>query len=298
MVKAFCRASGAVYNHLSGWLGYPEIHRMPLLWLRVALGFYGVGLLYALVALTRGSDFLSRIAVPAASLGMVFHFVSLSEAVLVSGQLTLASVHNSESLLAFLMMAVFMIVYLVYHTSSPGMVVFPLVFLLTFVAATGQQPFLSMSPGLRTGWLFAHIALIFTGYAALFLRFGASLLYLVQESSLKSKNPGRIFSRLPALEVIDELGYRSLLMGFPFMTLGLIAGSVVAQAKFGRVDFLDPKVFLSLLMWVVYLIMVYTRWNAGWRGRRAAYLATGAFVAAVVAWAANYVSTIHRFAAS
>ena len=82
------------------------------------------------------------------------------------------------------------------------------------------------------------------------------------------------------------------------MTLGLIAGSVVAQAKFGRVDFLDPKVFLSLLMWVVYLIMVYTRWNAGWRGRRAAYLSTGAYVAAVVAWAANYVSTIHRFAAS
>ena len=271
---------------------------MPLLWLRVALGFYGVGLLYALLALTRSSDLLSRIAVPATSLGMVFHFVSLSEAVLLSGQLTLASVHNSESLLAFMIMAFFMIVYLVYRTTSPGMVVFPSVFLLTFVAATGEQPFLSMSPGLRTGWLFAHIALIFTGYAALFLSFGASLLYLVQESSLKSKNPGRIFSRLPALEVIDEIGYRSLLLGFPFMTLGLIAGSVVAQAKFGRVDFLDPKVFLSVLMWAVYLIMVYTRWNAGWRGRRAAILASFAFVAAIVAWAANYFSGIHRFVAS
>src|SRR5437588_10587807 len=96
MVKAFCRASGAVYNHLSGWLGYPEIHRMPLLWLRVAVGFYGVGLLYALVALTRGSDFLTRIAVPAATLGMVFHFVSLGESVLASGQVTLGSVHNPE----------------------------------------------------------------------------------------------------------------------------------------------------------------------------------------------------------
>jgi ABC-type transport system involved in cytochrome c biogenesis permease subunit len=98
--------------------------------------------------------------------------------------------------------------------------------------------------------------------------------------------------------VIDEIGYRSLLLGFPFMTLGLIAGSVVAEAKFGRVDFLDPKVFLSVLMWAVYLIMVYTRWNAGWRGRRAAILASFAFVAAVVAWAANYFSGIHRFVAS
>jgi ABC-type uncharacterized transport system permease subunit len=271
---------------------------MPLLWLRFALACYAVGLIYALVALTRTSDLFSRIAIHAASLGMVFHFVSLTEAVLSSGQLTLASVHNSESLLAFLMMAFFLVVYVIYETTSPGIVVFPVVFLLTFIAATGQQPFLFTSPGVRTSWLFAHIALIFIGYAALVLSFGASLLYLIQERSLKSKNPGGIFSRLPALQVIDEIGYRSLLLGFPFMTLGLIAGSVVAEATFGRVDFLDPKVFLSLLMWAVYLIMVYTRWNAGWRGRRAAILASVAFAAAVVAWAANYFSGIHRFVTS
>ena len=84
---AFCHAHSADYNHLSaregrGNRGHEST--MPLLWLRVALGFYGVGLLYALVALTRSSDLLSRIAIPATSLGMVFHFVSLSEAVLLS----------------------------------------------------------------------------------------------------------------------------------------------------------------------------------------------------------------------
>src|SRR5581483_784291 len=271
---------------------------MPLLWLRFALGCYAVGLIYALVALVRTTDLFSRIAIHAASLGMVFHFVSLTESFLLSGQLTLTSVHNSESLLGFLIMVVFMIVYLHYETTSPGVIAFPIVFLLTFVAATGQQPFLAMSPGLKKGWLFAHIALIFTGYAALVLSFGASLLYLLQENSLKSKNPSRIFSQLPSLQVIDEIGYRSLMLGFPFMTLGLIAGSVVAESRFGRVDFLDPKVFLSVLMWAVYMLMVYTRWNAGWRGRRAAILASVAFAAAIVAWAANYFSGIHRFAAS
>jgi ABC-type uncharacterized transport system permease subunit len=274
------------------------IHAMSTLWLRVALGCYAVGLLYALVALTRTSDLLNRVALHAAYLGMVFHFVSLTDAFLTSGQVTLTSVHNAESVLGFLVMVVFMLVYLVYHTTSPGIVIFPLVFLLTFVAATGQAPFLLTSPGLRTGWLFAHIALIFTGYAALILSFGASLLYLIQERSLKSKKPGGILSRLPALEVIDEIGFRSLLLGFPFMTLGLIAGTVVAQAKYGRVNLLDPKILLSILMWAVYLILLYTRWTAGWRGRRAAYLAAGAFAAAVVAWAANYFSTIHRFAQS
>ena len=181
---------------------------MAILWLRVALGCYAVGLLYALVALTRTSDLLNRIALHAAYLGMVFHFVSLTDAFLVSGQVALTSVHNAESVLGFLVMVVFMLVYLVYQTTSPGIVIFPLVFLLTFIAATGQAPFLLTSPGLHKGWLLAHIALIFTGYAALILSFGASLLYLIQERSLKSKKPGGILSRLPALEVIDEPGVR------------------------------------------------------------------------------------------
>lgn len=268
------------------------------MWLRVALVFYGVGLLYALVALTRTSEVLSKVALHAAYLGMVFHIVSLTEAVVQSGQLVSASIHNSESLLAFLIMVVFMLAYLVYKTTSPGIVIFPLVFLLTFVAATGQQPLVFTSLAVRRGWLAVHILMIFTGYAALFLSFGASILYLLQERALKSKTSTGMFSRLPSLQVIDDIGYKSLMLGFPFMTLGLIAGSVVAEAAYGRVDFLDPKILLSVLMWAVYLVMVYTRLNAGWRGRRAAMLASAAFVAAIVAWVANYFSGMHRFVAS
>ena len=271
---------------------------MPLLWLRVALGFYAVGLLYALLALTRRSNFLSRMVLPAMGLGMVFQFVSLTEAAWLSGHLALASIHNPESLMALLSMVFFMLVYFVYRTTTPGIFIFPIVFLLTFVAAAGQQPFIFTSPGIKMGWLFAHIALIFTGYAALFLSFGASLLYLVQEHTLKSKRPSGILSLLPALETIDEIGYRALLLGFPFMTLGLIAGTVVAQTSYGRVDYFDPKILLSVLMWAVYLMMLYTRWNSGWRGRRAAIMATLAFVFAIGAWAANYFSVIHRFVAS
>ena len=86
---------------------------------------------------------------------------------------------------------------------------------------------------------------------------------------------------------LAEIGYRVLIFGFPFMTFGLIAGSILAEAKFGADYFKDPKVLLSILMWVVYTILLYTRWSAGWRGRRAAYLAACAFAAAAVAWVAN-----------
>jgi len=283
---------------------------MSTIWLRVALALYALGLVYVLVALTRTpiradasarvsarvEDLLSRVALHAAYLGMVFHFVAIAEAVRQSGDLSLASLSVAASVLGFLIMVVFLIVYMVYQTTSPGIVVFPLVFLLTFIGASGQEPFVLSSSNAREGWLLAHISLILTGYAALILSFSASLLYLLQERALKAKKPGGLLSRLPALQVTDEIGFRSLLIGFPFMTAGLAAGMVIAQSSFGRVDFRDAKILLSLLMWSVYLILLYTRWSVGWRGRRAAYLAAGTFAMAIVAWAANYFSTIHALA--
>src|SRR5438309_1528298 len=155
---------------------------MSLLWLRFALGCYFIGLIYAFVALTRPSDLFSRIALHAASLGMVFHFVSLVE-VFLTEQAVWASVHNSESLLAFLSMAFFMVIYAIYKTTSPGVVVFPVVFFLTFVAALDEQPVLLTQFVSHKGWLIAHIMLIFTGYAALLVSFGASLLYLLRSAA-------------------------------------------------------------------------------------------------------------------
>jgi len=273
---------------------------MPLFWLRVAVVFYGLGLLYALLSLTRRHEILNRIIMPVIGIGFILHLVSLVEHYVLMGRLDSPnSIHTSESLLAFLLMVFFTGVFLRYRTTSPGIFVFPLVFLLTFSAAVGEQPPQFTNPLLRSGWILVHIALIFTGYAALFFSFAASLLYLLQERSLKSKSRqgSAIFSRLPALETIDEMGYRSLLLGFPFMTFGIIAGAVIAQAEYGAHYFFDPKIVLSLLMYVVYMVLLYTRWNAGWRGRRAAVMATFAFVAAIAAWAANYFSGVHRFIA-
>ncbi len=270
---------------------------MALLWLRVALIFYGVGLLYTLVALTRRRETGSRVLLPAMLLGAVFHFVSLTENTLQAGHLTPTTTEQAESLMAFLVATFFLAMWMKYRAPSPAMFVLPLVFLLSLAAAFGQQPSEFASPLLRQGWVFVHVTLIFLGYAALFLSFVASILYLLQERSLKSKR-GEPLVRLPALEVMDELGYRSLLLGFPFMTLGLIAGSVLAQATFGAGFFRDPKILLSLFAWAVYLLLLYTRWHAGWRGRRAAVLSTAAFLAALGAWAANYVSGVHRFLTS
>jgi ABC-type transport system involved in cytochrome c biogenesis permease subunit len=266
---------------------------MPLVWLRVAVAFYAVGLLYSLLLLGKRGNLLAKVVEPAVGLGLIFHFVSLVEYTVLIGRLSWASIHYSESLLAFIAMVVFFIFFVGYRTTSAGIVIFPIVFLLTFASAVGQQPVTFTSPALRSSWIFVHVVMIFIGYAGLFLSFGASLLYLMQERTLKSKSTQGL---LPlSLQTIDDIGYNSLLFGFPFMTFGLIAGSVLAIAKYGPYFFADPKILLSFIMWIVYLLLLYTRWSSGWRGRRAALLATFAFVIALGVWAANSLSRVHRF---
>jgi ABC-type uncharacterized transport system permease subunit len=268
---------------------------MPLIWLRVAVVCYGVGLLYSLLLLSKKGNLLAKVVEPAVGLGLIFHFVSLVESTVLIGHLSLASIHYSESLLAFLAMVVFFVFFVGYRTTTLGIVIFPIVFILTFISAVGQTPVTITSPLLRSGWIFVHVALIFTGYAGLFLSFGASLLYLVQERNLKSKSQSALLNWLPPLQTIDDICYHALLFGFPFMTFGIATGAVLAIERYGPMFFSDPKILLSFIMWAVYLLLLYTRWSSGWRGRRAAFLATCAFVIAIFAWVANNFSRVHRF---
>jgi len=268
---------------------------MPLLWLRVATVLYGLGLLHAFLMLRRKGERAGRVAAPAVGLGMVFHFVSLVETALLSGYLELLTIRHAESALALLVALIFMGVYLRYKTPSPAAFIFPLIFILTFASAMDQHAMAFTSPRIRSGWIVFHVCSLLAGYAMLFLTFVSSVLYLILSRQLKHKQTVSWAARLPALQEIDELGYKSLLLGLPFMTAGLMAGVLVAQEHYGSTYFADPKVLLSLLMWGIYLVLLYTRWSAGWRGRKAACLASFGFFVAVCAWGANYLSRLHRF---
>jgi ABC-type uncharacterized transport system permease subunit len=270
---------------------------MPFIWLRVATVLYGVGLMHAILMLRQRGGRFGKVAVPAVTLGMVFHLVSLVESATLFGYAELLTIRHAESVLALLLALVFTYVYLRYNTASPAAFIFPLIFVLTFASAIAQHRVSFPSPGFRSGWILFHVSTLLVGYAMLFLSFVSSLLYLVLSRQIKQKKTSEWASRLPSLQEVDDLGYRSLVLGFPFMTVGLLAGAVVAQEHYGASFVTDPKVLLSMLMWVIYMVLLYTRWSAGLRGVKAAYLASAGFLVAVCAWGANYMSRLHRFIA-
>jgi ABC-type uncharacterized transport system permease subunit len=63
----------------------------------------------------------------------------------------------------------------------------------------------------------------------------------------------------------------------------------------GAAYFLDPKVVLSFVMWVLYLVILFVRRSTGLRGKRAVYLSSAVFLVMLCVWAANLFSSVHRF---
>lgn len=253
--------------------------------------------MHAILMLRQRGHLSERLAAPAVCLGMIFHFVSLVETAVLYGYSELLTIRHAESVLAWLIAIIFTLMFVRYRTASPAAFIFPLIFILTFASAIAQHRVSFPSEPLRKGWIAFHVSTLLLGYAMLFFSFVSSLLYLVLSRQLKSKKTFGWATRMPSLQEVDNLGYKALLLGFPFMTVGLLAGFVFAQEHYGSSFYSDPKVLLSVLMWGIYLVLLYTRWSAGLRGAKAAYLASFAFIVSICAWAANYMSRLHRFVA-
>ena len=266
---------------------------MTNLWLRVTLALYSLGLLHATLTVIKRRERLFRVGLGAISLGIVFHLVALVEDGLAMRHFPVTGLAEATSLFGFVLAGAFLLVYWKYRFHSISVFVFPLVFVLTLMAVIGHSTGDWEPPLLRTAWLYLHVSLIILGYTAFFLTFAAGVMYLIQENELKSKSPRAFYYRLPPLEVIDDLAYKSLAIGFPFITLGIITGTLWASNVWGPRWLLDPKIALSFVSWLIYLSLLFTRWSAGWRGRKAAYFAILGFAVILVTWGTN--SGMHSF---
>ena len=131
-----------------------------------------------------------------------------------------------------------------------------------------------------------HVGASTLGTAALALAFGLSLVYLASEKQLKAKHLGRLFARLPSLELIDRVGWRLVVWGFVFLSLSIATGSLVSREASGAMLPLGPKQGFALLAWGLLATLVQARLVAGWRGRRVAILVVAGFLLLAGSYAA------------
>jgi ABC-type uncharacterized transport system permease subunit len=270
---------------------------MSLLWLRVAVFLYGIAALAVLPAALYDRPRWRHVAVPATLAALLFHFVSLAEMLNAAHHRMPVDTHETQSFVGLLLALAFLLVYWRFRTVALGVFLLPLTFLLGLLPAFRPGLESASLPGLHSGWLFLHIALLLAAYAALFVSLVASVLYLVQERRLKSKHLSTGGFSLPPLETIDSIALRALLLGLPCMTAGLLIGSFLAEITYGPGYFSDPKILLAFAMWLAYIGMIHVRRLSGLRGRRAVYLSSFVFVVILCVWASNQFSAVHRFTA-
>ena len=270
---------------------------MFLLWLRIAVALYGLASISALAAVFGTRPYWKRVCMPLALSAWFFHAVSVVEMLTLAHRWMPVGMHEVQSILALLIATAFLIIAFRYRTLSFGIFALPLAFLLVVVPALGPDRYTFSSPVIRSGWLFLHIIALLAAYAALIFSLLASSLYLTQERRLKNKSFPNFLVWLPPLDTMDQIAQKTLVLGFYCMTIGLFAGSIIAQESVGPAYFTDPKIWLSFVMWGLYVVMLFVRRSTGLRGRRAVYLASAVFVVMLCVWAANLFSSVHRFSA-
>ena len=170
--------------------------------------------------------------------------------------------------------------YLIWGCRAPfrllGLAVMPLAALLLVLAwAVGG----AAEPGhsqFGDVFLVFHVGLALAGFAGFTIAAALALLYLWQDRRLKRHTPHVLRLRAPSLETLDSLAWRTIAVALPALTLAIGIGFARLGTDGGS---LDATMAVTLLAWVVYAAYLV---EAGWRGRRAAYLGLSGFALVVL----------------
>jgi cytochrome c-type biogenesis protein CcsB len=212
------------------------------------------------------------------------------------GRIPLSNQYESMVLFAWAIALIYLLMEFRYRMRALGAFVVPLPFLsLGLGALFFESNIRPLVPALQSNWLTAHVLTCFFGYAAFAVSFGVSILYLVRDWIGEGARVSRV---LPSASVLDDINYKAVAVGFPFLSLGIITGAMWADSAWGTYWSWDPKETWSLITWLVYAAFLHARLGRGWSGRRTAVLSVVGFGATLFTYfGVNYLlQGLHSYA--
>jgi cytochrome c-type biogenesis protein CcsB len=139
-------------------------------------------------------------------------------------------------------------------------------FLLWYTVSRDAADIQPLVPALQSWWMKIHVPANFIGYGTFALAAMVGTAYLL-------KSHGILADRLPALEVLDDVMYKAISVGFAFFTVATILGALWAAEAWGGYWSWDPKETWALIVWLNYAAWLHMRLMSGLRGRPAAWWA-------------------------
>ncbi len=246
----------------------------------LTMSLYFGGTLLFLAFLLHRSEVLSRVSVFVAGSGFLVHTAALGMVTVSTGHVPIMTFQDAMSFFAWGLVLVFLVVGLKRGLQVLGAFILPLAFLSLVSATLAPVDAGTIAPVFQTVWV--HVTLSILGTIGFAVAFVAGLMYLMQERLLKSKQFNVLYFKLPPLDFLDALNQRSILFGFPLLTLGILTGAVSAQLTLGSYLSWNPEQVWALITWVFYFVVLMGRVTAGWRAKRAAYLTIVGFAGVIL----------------
>ncbi|SDA80117.1 cytochrome c-type biogenesis protein CcsB [Janthinobacterium sp. 344] len=140
------------------------------------------------------------------------------------------------------------------------------VFLMWYTVTRDAAEIQPLVPALQSWWMKIHVPANFIGYGTFALSAMVAAAYLLKSS-------GYLVDRLPSLEVLDDVMYKAISVGFAFFTVATILGALWAAEAWGGYWSWDPKETWALIVWLNYAAWLHMRLMTGLRGRVASWWA-------------------------
>jgi len=197
------------------------------------------------------------------------------------GRIPVTNLYESLVFFAWSVNLFYLLVEWKYKSWTFGAFVMPIAFGTMLFAFTNESSIEPLVPALQSYWLHAHVITCFVGYAAFAVSAGVATMYLMKAKREKRNVTGGVVALFPSTKILDDLVYKSIMWGFPFLTAGIITGAAWANYAWGTYWSWDPKETWSLIVWLVYAAFLHARVTRGWHGRRAAILSIVGFLATI-----------------
>jgi cytochrome c-type biogenesis protein CcsB len=201
------------------------------------------------------------------------------------GRAPLTNLYESLVFFALTIAVVYLLMERKFGIKTAGAFVTPFPFLIMAYASLNPNEIQPLVPALQSNWLISHVVTCFIGYAAFAVSFGVSFLYLfkvrAEQGPAQSKKGNTFLNYLPAADLLDEVGYKTIAIGFPLLTIGIITGAFWANVAWGTYWSWDPKETWSLIVWLIYAAYLHARITKGWKGKKAALLSIVGFSATI-----------------
>ena len=243
----------------------------------VPFALYAAAFIAYTLHFARRTAVASRLATTLLVAGALAHTFIVGMRTMQVGQVPVFDATSAISMFVWLLGVAYLYTEVTTDERTMGVFILPLMLALQAIPAFKTD--VEVPSSVLRGPVFGiHVSSLLFAYASFALAFVIGLTYVLLFKEIKTKHLGVFFARLPSLQVLDQMNQRAIVVGWVFLTIGLVAGEVFAvQTKAQTMSLQDPKIFVALVCWVVYSFELFAARRIGWSGKRAAYLSALGF---------------------